>query len=394
MSDVENTVTPAVSPQMQAIEHGIDKLKLVIRSESLNDGEMKCIEQSFDNVATRPTTHTLTTRGKAFQRRLAVSVGGQRVIVECKPNKSNYPWAATVEFNPNPFLRKGDAAIANLWKFLRTIFGVGARRILATASVTMMHVNVDYAFNPLDGTLVTVKGKRGGAKVLYDFDGSGVLGTLYVGVLGSDRRLTVYNKGAEILHRELGPHADAILAALASDKWDIEVSKLQQMFGGEAHWRLEVRCIPKHAVPLPEIGQFASCFKGVRFVRLPVHDARFNSAMGRLFISAARADGVSVALQALDPKERRLYASALSQQDPVEWFNEEILQGLITTVIGRLMAPVAQAGQASGPLDADVRQPVRKSKELAGTKEPRLAGTESPVLAQSKRPGRVIKRIG
>lgn len=129
-------------------------------------------------------------------------------------------------------------------------------------------------------------------------------------------------------------------------------------------------------------------------MRLPVHDARFNSAMGRLFISAARADGVAVALQALDPKERRLYASALSQQDPVEWFNAEILQGLITTVIARLMAPVEQAGQASAPLDADVRQPVRKSKELAGTKEPRLAGTESPVSAQSKRAGRVIKRIG
>ncbi|WP_183082327.1 hypothetical protein [Paraburkholderia sp. BL23I1N1] len=261
------------------------------------------------------------------------------VLIECQPNTATYPWAATIEFNPNPYLRKGEKAIAQLRSFFRFLFGYDAQRILSHAFISVLHVNIDYNINPLEGTLVSAKGKRSGAKVMYDFDGHGILGSLYVGVLNSDRRLAIYDKAAEVLHRKLGPDANKILAALASDdKWDIEVSKLKEKLETPARWRLEVRCKrkPEDAVPVSLISEFASCFDGIRFLHLPTDVHPFNTSLGRLFITSARQNGIPLALRALDENERRQFNRKLSQLQDVDWFNAELLRDAIVQVINRL----------------------------------------------------------
>lgn len=326
-------------PLDHIVEIGIDKLKCGIRSEDVDDSFKAILQEKFESLANRRGTHRHSSQRLAFQQRMSVPVGGQYVLIECQPNTATYPWAATFEFNPNPYLRKGEAAINNLGRFFRFLLGYDAHRILQRAFVSMLHVNVDFDINPLQGTLVTMKGKRSGAKVMYDFDGDGILGSLYIGVLNSDRRLAIYNKAAEVLHRELGPRANRILAALASDdKWDIEVSKLKQELKMPERWRLEVRnkCKPKDAIPVSRIAEFASCFRGVRILHLPVDAEPFNDSLGRLFVANARNDGIPRALRALDRNERRRFDRKLNQLPDADWFNEAVLREAIGQVIAKL----------------------------------------------------------
>ncbi|KGS54650.1 hypothetical protein [Burkholderia pseudomallei] len=349
-------------PLDHIVEIGVDKLKYCIRTEQVDVALATLLQGQFDTIENKPGTKKLSTQRKAFRKRLQVPVGGSPVLIECQPNTATHPWAATIEFNPNQYLRKGEKAIAHLGSFFRFLFGLDARRVLSQAVVTTLHVNIDYNINPLEGTLVDAKGKRSGAKVLYDFSGHGVLGSLYVGALGSDRRLCIYDKAAEVLHRELAPHANKILATLASDRWDIKVSKLREKLADANRWRLEVRCEPKDAVPLSKIASFASCFDGIRFLHLPPDVRPFNTSLGRLFVASARSDGVPVALQALDVNERRQFNRAINRLPDVEWFNSELLSEAIGQVIGKL-----------APLFAP---PHRRLEEVhIGNHRPRAAST-------------------
>jgi len=326
-------------PLDRIVEIGIDKLKCGIRSDDVDDSFTVLLQEKFKLLGNRKGARKHTSQRQAFQQRMSVRVGGEYVLIECHPNQANYPWAATFEFNPNPYLRKGEAAIENLARFFRFLFGYDAHRILSRAFVSMLHVNVDTDINPLQGTLVDMKGKRSGAKVMYDFDGEGILGSLYIGVLKSDRRLAIYNKAAEVLHRELGPRANRILAALASDdKWDIEVSKLKKQLEMPDRWRLEVRnkCKPKDAIPVSRIADFVSCFEDLRILHLPVDAEPFNDSLGRLFVANARNDGIPRALRALDPNERRRFDRKLNQLPDADWFNEAVLREAIGQVIAKL----------------------------------------------------------
>ncbi|PQV51910.1 hypothetical protein [Paraburkholderia sp. BL21I4N1] len=355
-------------PLDHIVEIGIDKLKCCIRSENVDDSFTALLQEKFELLAHRRGTHRRSSQRQAFRQRMSVRVGGEYVLIECQPNMATYPWAATFEFNPNPYLRKGEAAINNLTGFLRFLFGYDAHRILSHAFVSELHVNIDTDINPLQGTLVDVKGKRSGAKVMYDFDGEGILGSLYIGVLNSDRRLAIYNKAAEVLHRELGPRANRILAALASDdKWDIEVSKLKQEMEMPERWRLEVRnkCKPKDAIPVLRIAEFASCFKDVRILHLPVDAEPFNDLLGRLFIANARNDGIPRALRALDPNERRRFDRKLNQLPDADWFNADLLHEAIGQVIAKL-APLFAPPPPSRLKVADNGQHQRNAATATG----------------------------
>jgi hypothetical protein len=329
----ENTCT---SPFDHVKEIGVDKLKFCIRSAQCDRLLSDLLQERFETLRAKATTHKFSSKGKAFRRRLGVRVGEGLVVIECEPNKPLYPWALTAEFNPNVYLRQGARAIVRLASFFRFLLGQEASRLLPNAVVTMLHVNADFDVNPLEGTLVVAKGKRGGAKVMYDFDGHGTLGSLYVGVLGSDRRLCIYDKATEVLHRECEKYANRILMALASDKWDIQVSKLREKFSGPDRWRLEVRCEPKDAIPVSRITDFASCFDGIRFLHLPTDTPPFNTSLGRLFVASARSDGINVALKTLDDNERRRFNRGIDRLQDLEWFDTEILRDAIADTIAKL----------------------------------------------------------
>jgi len=346
-------------PLDHIVEIGIDKLKCGIRSEDVDASFAALLQEKFDSLRKRGGTRRPSTQRRAFKQCLSVPVGGEYVRIEWQPNTATYPWASTFELNPNPYLRKGEAAMGNLAKFFRFLFGYDAHRILSRAFVSMLHVNIDTDINPLQGTLVAAKGKRSGAKVMYDFDGEGVLGSLYIGVLRSDRRLAIYDKAAEVLHRELEPHANKILAALASDhKWDLEVSKLAKKLEMPDRWRLEVRnkCKPKDAIPVSKIADFASCFEGIRLLHLPVDAEPFDTSLGRIFVANARNDGIPRALQALDPNERRRFSRKLDQLQDVDWFNEGLLREAMGEVIAKLAPLFAPPPSRLKVIDRGERQ--------------------------------------
>ncbi|WP_454721856.1 MULTISPECIES: hypothetical protein [Cupriavidus] len=318
------------------MEIGLDKIKLNVLAANIDHNSIAFIEQRFRELEDGKAT-VRSAKGKAFTKRLSVQVAGEPVLIECSPNRQAYPYAVTAEFNPNPLLRKGEKAINKLAIFFRFLLGHDAHRVFSQAVVSRLDVNVDFNFNPLEGSLVSVKGKRGGANVMCDFDGSGTLATLYVGALGSDRRLCVYDKAAETLKREMKSEAGKILAMLASPaNWNIAVQKLRERTSGPPHWRMEVRCQPKPARPIAELGELASCFDGIALLHLPTDRAPFNTPLGRIFVGLARHVGIPVALQSLDEFDRRRINRAISKLPQVEWWNAEILRQDIGAAIDKL----------------------------------------------------------
>ncbi|MDW3687601.1 hypothetical protein RA280_38895 [Cupriavidus sp. CV2] len=351
------------------VDIGLDKIKLNVLAVNIDHDRIAFIEQRFGELKEHGAK-ARSGKGKAFKNRLSVQVAGEPVLIECSPNRDGYPYAFTAEFNPNPFLGKGEKAINRLATFFRTLFGHDAPRVLAQAVVSRLDVNVDFDINPLEGTLVSVKGKRGGANVMCDFDGSGTLATLYIGALGSDRRLCIYDKAAQTLKSEMKPEAGKILAALASPTdWSMAVHKLRERTSGPTHWRMEVRCLPKPARPVAQLGELASCFDGIALLHLPINRAPFKTSMGKLFVGLARHVGIPVALQSLDELDRRRFNLAISKLDQVEWWNADILRDYIAAAIDRL-APlfrpparhlsVIQMGRLSSTRPLRVSEPAAK----------------------------------
>jgi hypothetical protein len=322
-------------PLNNVVDIGIDKMKFCLPRASVDTDFPADIEQRLKEAANGKRPYSA--KGKPFGLRMPAIVAEETVLVECKPNKESYPYVFTAEFNPNKYFARGDAAIVSLARFFRYVLGHDAHRLLAGAVISRLDVNVDFSINILEGTLVEVKGKRGGANVMCNFDGTGTLGSLYIGALGSDHRLRVYDKAAEILRRELKSDAGKMLRALASpDDWPITVKKLREAAAAPVLWRMEVSCEPKPARPVSEIASFASCFDGIRFLHLPTDRKPYNDSMGRTFVSLARHVGIPTALRALDVADRRRFTSAISRLERVDWFSAEALQDFIKRSLDRL----------------------------------------------------------
>lgn len=314
---------------------GLDKMKFCVLKTYVKQPDRDAIARCFNELEAG-SAQKLSAQNKAFQLRLAVMVAGEQVVIECSPNRLGYPYEFTAEFNPNYFIHGGVGALNELATFFRRVLGLGARDMLFNSVVTRFDVNVDFDINPLDGTLVSSKGKRGGANVMQNFEGDGTLGTLYVGALGSDRRLIIYDKAQEVLTRELAPQAGKLLAALASPEWNTMVKKLSALADEPPSWRVEVRGLPKPALSIKQLPTFSRCFDSIGFLHLPTDRAPFNTSLGRSFIGHARHVGVQVALQSLDEPDRRRMNRAISKLDTVEWWNTDILAGCISAALDKL----------------------------------------------------------
>ncbi|CAI8880180.1 hypothetical protein [Burkholderia ambifaria] len=362
-------------PLDHVLSIGVDKLKLALMVKHLGDAQMSFIDQQLRDLEGIQAKRK-SVKGRAFRNSLVVNVAGGVLRIEWSPNRAVYPYWLTVEFNPNTYLRAGAGAVHELASFFRLLFGVDATRIMSRALVLRMDINIDFDINVLEGTLVSMKEKRGGANVMRDFDGKGTLATLYVGVLGSDCRLTIYDKAAETLRRELRTTASVTLAALASPNgWQLAIRKLKAKEKAiDNHWRMEVRCQRKGGYLLSDVTELASSFDGVRLFHLPPDRAPFNDSLGRTFIGLARHVGIEVALQALDTNDRRRIQRAVSKLDQVEWFNAEILRDHIKEAIARLNPMVRPgAGQLVTMRPLPIKRPSSPARQQAATAVPSRA---------------------
>ncbi|ABE30569.1 hypothetical protein DR64_103 [Paraburkholderia xenovorans LB400] len=354
--------TGSAFPLEHVLAIGVDKFKLALLVKHTDDALVDFIEQQLADLE-KGGAKRKSVKGRAFRNCLSVRVGNDHLRIEWSPNRTVYPYWLTVEFNPNPYLRAGAEAVRELASFFRLLFGVNTARIMSQALVLRMDVNIDFDINVLEGTLVSMKEKRGGANVMRDFDGKGTLATLYVGVLGSDCRLTVYDKAAETLRRELKSTAWVTLAALASPKdWQLVVRKLQAKEKEKTipeHWRMEVRCQRKGGYLLSEVAGLASSFDGVRLFHLQPDRAPFNTSLGRTFMGLACHVGIEVALQALDNNDRRSMQRAISRLDQIEWFNAEILRDYIKAAIERLAPMFCAPGRPRLPGASQQQVPTR-----------------------------------
>lgn len=390
---------------------GIDKLKLALLVKHMDDALVAFIEQQLSDLE-KNGAKKKSVKGRAFRNCLSVRVGDGYLRIEWSPNRAKYPYWLTVEFNPNHYLRAGAGAVRELASFFRLLFGVDSARILSQALVLRMDINIDFNINVLEGTLVSVAEKRGGANVMRNFDGKGTLATLYVGVLGSDCRLAVYDKAAETLRRELKSTASVTLAALASPKgWQLVVRKLQAKEKEKTipeHWRMEILCQRKGGYLLSQVTELASAFDGVQLFHLPPDCKPFNESLGRTFIGLARHVGIPVALQALDEHDRRSMQRAISKLEQVQWFNPEILRDFIKAAIEQL-APMFRAPErprlpGAGqlvtmrplPVKLPPSMPVREPARTALTRAVKVGSTTAARPAQKPAPAEkrpALKRI-
>ncbi|ANH73872.1 hypothetical protein ACS15_2206 [Ralstonia insidiosa] len=320
--------------------------------------------KQFSELVEHHNAKRKSAKGKAFTNRLAVTVAGEFVLIECQPGRADNPYAFACDFNPNRFLKK-EGAVNKLLLFFKFLLGHDAPDLLSRALISRLDVNVDFSINVLEGTLVHVKGKRGGSNVMRNIDGDGVLGSLYIGVPDSNRQVVVYDKAAKILKDNLAPQAGKILAALTSaDKWNLVVKKLENEVP-KPLWRMEVRCRPKPALPVAQLLQLADCFDDVKLMHLPPDRAPFNSSLGRTFIGLAAYEGIPAALQRLDEKtDRRKFKRAIDSLPQVDWWNADLLRGCIQKQLG-LLAPLFRAPQIELPqIDEPTAEPVPPARGM------------------------------
>ncbi|WKZ86486.1 hypothetical protein N5B55_05930 [Ralstonia pickettii] len=350
-------------PLEHVVDIGIDDLRIVLKKEHFDAVRQENMVAQFSKLVERLNAKPKSAKGKAFTNRLAVTVAGEFVLIECQPGRVDNPYAFACDFNPNRFLKK-KGAVEKLLSFFKFLFGHDASALLSQALISRLDVNVDFSINILEGTLVHVKGKRGGSNVMRNIDGDGVLGSLYIGVPDSNRQVVVYDKAAKILKDNLAPHAGKMLAALTSPgKWNLVVKKLENEVP-KPLWRMEVRCRPKPALPVAQLLQLADCFDDVKLMHLPPDRAPFNSSLGRTFIGLAAYEGIPAALQRLDERtDRRKFKRAVDSLPQVEWWNAGLLRDCIQRELD-LLAPLFRAPEIKLPEIKPTAQPVPPARAI------------------------------
>jgi len=386
----EKSQPKSTHPLEHVIHIGIDKLRLSFSKNSFDEISLNDLNKKLDELKKREGTRAHSSKGKPFKNRISVKVGNHHILVECSNDSARYPYGLACEFNPNDYLKGSEGnRIGSVVVFLKSLLGYDAPRLISEACVSRLDLNVDFDKNVLDGTLIQVKGKRGGSTVMCNLDGHGALGSLYIGVPDSNRQVVVYDKAAQVLKEKLAPHSDKILTALTSKKsdedWDFLIKKLEDAMPKPV-WRMEVRCRPKPALPVFRMLELADAFDDIRLMYLPPDRKPFDDSLGRTFVRLAAQVGIPAALQALHEHERRKFNTAVAKLPEVDWWNAEVLRECIDNVLNRL-TPLFETPKPK--LRSFVKEQAAPARSLAlphpctiGTVPPKPKGGPAPSAQQ------------
>jgi hypothetical protein len=324
---------------------GIDKLRVSIPRTATSIEQQAEMHSNFEELK-QEGAYARSAKGKAYRDRLSVRIGTNSVLLESSPNTDRHRYAFAAEFNPNSF---SDEELAQVGVLMRRALGVDATFLLRQTVINRLDVNIDFALD-LSGLLVDVRHKRGGGLVMRYTNGKAQLETLYVGGGNSDRRLRMYDKAQQLLHAELGPDADRILAALESNEWPVIMKRLARSPSQGPLWRMEVVNQPKGGLPMTRIEEFSACFDGIRLLKIPADKAPFDVTPGPTFVQLASHIGLASALQTLDANERRRFKDAWALLPDAEFWDSARYATCIRSALCRL-SPIFPANtRVSRPL--------------------------------------------
>jgi len=369
-------------PLNHIVGYGIDKLRISFSKADFDADRLDFLRKRFNELRQNKKGRPWHPQGNPFKESLLVKVNGENIQIDRDPGRENFPFAFAIEFNPNNHLKHAAKTnpMNNVLGFLKYLLGHDAQQLLRRAFISRLDLNVDFNINVLENTLAHAKGKQGGTNVMCDFGRGGVLGSLYVGALGSDRRVCIYNKAAEVLTREFAAESDKMLAALASPKWNTVVQQLRDKNrSNPPRWRVEVRCLPDPAHPVAQIADFGTCLDHVKFLHLPTEQKAFNTSLGRTFVALARHVGIPVALQGLDPNDRRSIDRAINKLDRVEWWNGDVLRAFVRKALDQLTplfhAPDIELPQIDPTPESRTQRPVFARTGISATAKPKPQGS-------------------
>lgn len=252
-----------------------DKLKIVFSSDDLLGNTAESITCTLDDLVRASSATKLSTQQKGYRNRYRVRItDDDGLIVEINPNDpSRTNWAMTWEYNPAHLRRKSQRQ--TMRELAREILGTDSKRLLANASVSVIHLAVDFA-GKLDEIAIESRDKSSCGAWGKRFHANGRLQTLYFGSSATDHQQTAYSK------------SDEMLAALAR-KPRTTLSQLTGAAKGLGNqFRLEDRQrLTRCPVPLHRLDDLREPFAGFHIYSYKEADEHITDTLGRMTLGPA-----------------------------------------------------------------------------------------------------------
>ena len=249
--------------------------------------------------------HKLIVQGARYRRNYGLMFKKKQICL-CQFDPLTATNAAfRFEISPN---NAGDAGMDMVRDLLTTLFGQTTEIVLRNAFITGMDIALDIVGECMDDLMVY--NERTKKSSVY-FGHKGQIETQYLGAPTSDKQIRMYNKRAEILHRE---------------KRDV----------GEELTRLEAS-LKVNRTSLTSLCQLENPFAGISIVKLGNASIPEGNSMWALFLDSCRFRGMPGALARIAKLEtREKYRNRCCTEYQANWWNPEAIWGGFTKALQRL----------------------------------------------------------
>ncbi|WP_183360563.1 hypothetical protein [Geomonas limicola] len=228
------------------------------------------------------------------------------ILIHCKPtiakqtgNKYRF---FRIEFNPSK------ANLDNLKKNIDLILPGGYAKLMKDGIVTRIDLAVDALY--LDATDIVASHPK--IKVEKHYAHNGVIETKYLGAPSSSKQIVLYDKLAEIKHRN----------SKKGKAFKIPVP-------GEKIFRIEHRFF-KLGCTLKDVASLPNPFTDLTLIAYPgSKSTKSQDPLWTLFLSACRFEGVPTALNHLNAERQEEFKKRLDTEGRSDWWKPEaVWQGL------------------------------------------------------------------
>lgn len=293
------------------MQPGLDKLRLLVVKELLPKPKQLSMVRTIEELKAEYLIQNRSSQHKAFKHRYSVPLQDyDNLEVELCPHKTDYPYSATLEWNPNHL---GPEGSVKLKEFLQAFFGSDID-LLSKVLVQRVDAAVDFAVH-ISSIAAESRYAHKGTVWGREFNGKGHMETMYIGPM-EDSHLLVYDKhveegsklGGGSANRKKADYDAVIRQAITREK--------KKMPG---RTRVERKYVLRNPVPLHRLGDIPPPFQGIHLYAFDDAKALAKTTSQRLLIALAKVVGLNTALKHLPQDERKAHRDWLADAH-VEWW--------------------------------------------------------------------------
>ncbi|MDO8769383.1 MAG: hypothetical protein Q7K57_11900 [Burkholderiaceae bacterium] len=289
----------------------LDKLRVVFPAPLFGPATVLGILESLTEIGKTHEVRKRSAQGKAFIERRGILLNERDFLeIELCPNKTEYPYGMTLEWNP-AHLNKRESAL--LVGTIKTMFGSQFSEIIRQALVYRVDTAIDFKARIQDIAFES-RHKQTGSVWGKNYDGTGYVETIYLGSPASDSRDRMYGKTAELYWQ---------LAQFP--KHDTEIKRLLKKDAkGGPRLRIEnTRTLSRNPVPLHRLKDIPPPFEGIHVYSYVDAEKWCVETVDRLTLELAKNIGLNSALKHLPPDDRAVLRKKL-EDCMVEWWNPSL----------------------------------------------------------------------